>query len=379
MHFDKNPRRKPSSPRKSTDPVAPNFQLSPTSNINIPKNNVGAYQNDGQPRPTDLIGFNPNDGTYSPIPQHYTPSNLDWEEQFCGFAPVPLEDNILENYFITTQNNNPPAQDTAQQNDDMFNQLNSIFNYEIPANKSNGPHQKNILASNTAPQNTNGQYLYNSLEQALNFWISRLEVDKRSKPVYKNIILTFVKLLDLNGIYNPSQKQIKDYCNNCFRPNEYDNIRKFELISTRFFKWIVNHHIYSKIRPHKSITKIMQSSTPTKNDEKLEISIDASLSKLMSRWLKSPLYDHDTRLSYKIYILNLIAFLAKIHSLSPTIDDMKTYFQNNPELQSPSMINESRLAIAGFLKFIEDMGFSQHHDIYDFLLSVTNYKIKKLT
>ena len=478
MYFDRDSRRNPSSPRKSNDSVASNFELSPTSNISIPKNNVGAPQNDNQPQHDNLIGFNPDDGTYSPIPQHYSQSNPYLEEQFCGFAPVPLEDNMFENYSIKTQDNNPPTQNVskqnynmfnksnstfnfkipanrksnnsvtlnfrlptppnlsipknnagtyqndnqprpsnlikfnpnngtsspisqlypqlnsnweplpldfdmypindnmpekvsistqnpptqnaAQQDDDMFSQLTSIFNYETPANKSNGPHQKNILASNTAPQNTKDQYLYDNLAQALDSWVKQLDVGGLSKSTYKTKALTFVRLMDLYGIYNPGQKQIEDFANNYFKSDNRRNIYNFKSATQRFFEWIVNNHIYNKI---KSV------STHSMNDKKLAPSINGILVKFLNRWSTISIHDDYKQFSYKNYIFKLITFLTEIQSLSPTVEDMKTYFQNNLRSLAPSIINEHRIAIKGFLKFIESLGVPQNHNVYDYLNS----------
>ena len=255
MHFNIMPQKNSTSPRKSNDPVTLNFRLPPPLNISIPKNNVGAHQNDKQTRPADLIGLNPDNGTYSPIPQHHPPSNYDCRELSFGFDMFLIDDNMPEKVSISTQNphtqrNKPRVQNTAKKNDNMFNQLTSIFNYKTFANNPNNPHQGNTLAQIPTHRNTDGPYPYDSLEHALNVWISRLKVGKKTKSVYKSRIIKFVRLLDSYGFYNPSPKQIEDYCNIYFRPDDRDNIRYFNMVSRRFFEWIEDSRIYAKIRPH---------------------------------------------------------------------------------------------------------------------------------
>ena len=367
MYFNKNPKRNPTSPRKNNDPVVPNFRLPPPPNISIPKINVGSPQNDNQPRPGNLIGLNPNNGTFSPVSQLYPQSNFDQEQLSFGFDMFLIDDNLPKKGSIITQNS--PTQNDAQQNDDMFDQLNSILNDEISANKSNYSDQENILVQNPAYQNTDGQYLYNSLEQALHAWIGQLAINKNSRTKYNSTLLALVKLLDLYGIYNPSQKQIENYCNNYFKPDDHRNIRNFKSVSQRFFRWIQGKRIYNEIKPHTSITKIKPTSTPSMDYMMLGGAINSTLSRLINQCLKNLVYDDNTKDSFGTYIYNFIVFLADIPSLSPTVENMKTYFQNNLKSQPPSTINEYKTAIIGFLKFIEGLGVPQDHKVYDFLNS----------
>ena len=93
------------------------------------------------------------------------------------------------------------------------------------------------------------------------------------------------------------------------------------------------------------------------------------LSKLLRRWSNKSTYDHNTRNSFERYINKFIIFLSERHTLSPTVDDMKTYFQNILIYLPPNIIDDNKATIASFLKVIEGMGIPQDHNVYDFLSS----------
>ncbi len=254
MTFDKNLKktRNPENPRKQTMTNVPTNMV--PSNIPVIKNKFGV-----PPRYHDLVPSNPvihrDDGTFSPIPpdfrysvrlkSHYPESSLDWGEPSFGFGIVPSEDDEHQN--IPAEQNNPPLQD--------FNPLNynkSHLDNPTVYRKQTAPTQGNIQVHKPAPARAlqNNRYSYSSLESALNFWIRGLKIGDDSKKVYRSRVIKFVRLLDANGVYNPSQAQIKAYCDQTFRPTDHDNIRYFNLVAGGFFKWVNDRAIYNKIKPH---------------------------------------------------------------------------------------------------------------------------------
>ena len=90
-------------------------------------------------------------------------------------------------------------------------------------------------------------------------------------------------------------------------------------------------------------------------------------SDLFNTWSETLNADPITGIVYKVHILKFIPYLTQISSFSPTIEDIKTYFKNNPELLSPGTFDGCKAAIKNFLQFMESKGIVQDHTVYEFL------------
>ena len=386
MHFDRNPKKNSTSPRGNNNSTMPNFQLPSRSNTTIPKNNIGAYQNGNKPRPRALIGYNPDDGTFSPIPpnfrytvnvpSHYSESDLDWGEP--SFGMDPLEDNMTQS--VSTNSKNVLAQDNYSQtkivspsNDDMFDQLysnTSILDNEHSSKNPTDSHQEQILVQSPAPQETSDQYPYNNLEDALDAWISTLSVNKTTKSVYRSRLIKFVRKLDAEGIRKPDFNTIDNYCSQNFNDYSGSSLHSFNISLKRFSKWLSAGNIYKKIKPYQENVTINQSIDQKKVKPQIDPKaqyVERVLANLFNVWSKSLKNDFNINTEYKMYVLKFMLFLIQLKTLQPTLADIKVYFHNSTETQGLNVTQKHKMIIKSFLQFMERMNVPQNPEIYKFL------------
>ena len=405
MRFDRNPKKSPKSSRKNRRPTMSN---PPTRRVHanpaIPKNNLRGPEEDSEPRANTPIANNQIVDVFSPIPKNfeYTPNlpshyqlpQLDWGEPSFGFNSDSLDDNTIQN--VPAHQNNAPFQEVNPTNDNQSILDNPAIDNEIPEQTQTATAQLNIQVNDPSPIYTqqDNQYLYNSLEDAFVFWLSKLKIGDNSKTVYKGRVIYFIRLLDAAGIYNLNKDQIQSYCDQIFRPTDRDHIRSFKSVVGKFFKWVNDNTIYNKIKSPTSIPASIPKDIPTPIPKETSKSVDEIVSaaktqmlleNLMKRlksstiedvfpkieglWAKTLKNDKYTNMYYKIYVENFAIFLERIQSMSPTLDDIRNYMQAYPEVQSPHVINEFKSAIKSFLKFIERLGIPQHPEVYKFLNS----------
>ena len=370
MKFNTNP--KETSTKTNNNSNMPNFQLPPASlNTNIPKNNLGTPEKDSHPRSNSSIGYNPDDGTFSPIPKdfryavklplRYPESSLDWGEPSFGFGMEFWEEN-------TPQSNTSPAQITATLNSETADQLHSsgpMIHKEINENKLIGNHQSDDKKSTPTLNVDLKQYKYESLEEAFMDWINSLNVKITTKKHYRLILINFIRILDSKGIYHYDEVEISDYCNCRMKNYDYRTIRDSKSAAKRFFNWVKRLRIYNKIRPHDSIDEnLLKNNTQQQPQSEAQVSaqlISKSLSKIFNEWSKSLQNDSNTNASYKAQILDFILFLTAIKTLQPTKQNIINFFKGKLKLRGYKQI------IKSFLQFMEQMGIPQDPEVYDFL------------
>ncbi len=389
MHFDRNSKGNSKSHRKNSNSTMSNI---PTNTVPlstpIPKNNFGIPSRYDQLRLRASV-VHPDDGTFSPIPpdfrytikfpSHYPESSLDWGEPSFDLNSDSLDDNAPQK--VPAEQNNPQLQEAAPANDDLFNELyldNSILDDEKPKKKQPAPPQWKMQTY--APARTcvclNNQYLYESLEDALNFWLHGLKLSTESRKIYKYKVIKLVRLLDDHHIYNLTQIQIQEYCDKTFDPNDHYNIGFFKSVAVKFFKWVSYHRIYNKIRPHAGAneTTTAKHSVIDNKTQKPVINLTTqfvtkTLSNSFNEWSNTLKDDINTNTIYKTQILSFIVFLIKIKTLSPTPSDIENYFQGSSEIPKPKDIESCKKAINSFLKFLEQAAIPQDPEVYKLLES----------
>ena len=386
MHFDRNSKGNSKSHRKNSNSTMSNIPTNtvPLSTL-IPKNNFGIPPRYNQLRLPILVAH-PDDGTFSPIPpdfrytikfpSHYPESSLDWREPSFGFNSDSLEDNSLQN--ISTEQHNPPLQEAAPANDDLFNELyldNSILDDEksekAPANlpQNSDPIPTPAPMSATATRNADNGYQYNNLEEALDFWLSTLSVNHKTKIVYRSRLIKFIRMLDEEGIRKPNFTIIEKYCSKAFDDNKTISLGLFEANLKRFLKWMSNNDVYKKIRSFQASAKVVpvhQERPKPKIDPKIQF-ISKALSDAFNEWSKALKNDINTNSIYKTQVLNFMMFLIQLKTLSPTLSNIQNYFHNSEEIQGLNASNNCKKVIKSFLEFLEQMAIPQNPEVYKFL------------
>ena len=378
MKFDRNSK----TSIKNSKPTMSNLPTNQLRlNTSIPKNNFGIPSRYNQLRLRALVAH-PDDGTFSPIapdfrytiklPSRYPESSLDWGEPSFDLNSDPLEDNALQNI--------PPLQEAAPANDDLFNELyldDSILDDEkfekVPANLPHNADPIPIPApmSATAAQNADNQYQYNNLEEVLNFWLSTLRVNHRTKIVYKSRLIKFIRMLDEEGICEPNFIIIKNYCSQASDHNKVISLKFFEEDLKRFFKWMSNNDVYKKIKSYQAADKVIpvyQKRPKFKVDPKAPF-ISKALLDAFNEWSNTLKNDINTNAICKTQVLHFIMFLIQLKTLSPTPSDIENYFQGSSEIPKPKDIESCKKAINSFLKFLEQSAIPQDPEVYKLLES----------
>lgn len=373
MKFDNNPEK--TSNKTNNKPSILKFQL-PTVplNLQIPKNNLGAPEEDSQSW-SSTPTYNPIAYMFSPTPQdlsytsqspsHYKESNLDWGEPSFGFGMEPLEENI-------PQNNTNPPQSTATLSNEKIDQMHPSI--PMAHQQSNG---SKLISSNqdktqkAAPTLSGGtpKNKYESLEEALIDWINSLSVKIATKRHYKMILIKLIRLLDSKGIYTYNEVEISDYCDCHLKNIDRKNLRDFKSAAKRFFDWAKRMRIYDKIAPKDAIDNDLPENNLKPQCEPQETTqlIGKSLSKIFYKWARDLQGDVSTKASYKAQMLDFVIFLTAIKTLQPTKQNIINFFRGKLKIRGSTITREYRQAIKSFLQAIEQMGFPQDPEVYDFL------------
>ncbi len=373
MKFDKIP-KKPSNNTNDTK-IIPKFQLPPVPlNLRIPKNILGAPEEDSQSF-SDTTAYNPIAYMFSPTPQdlsynapspsHYNESNLDWGEPSFGFDTEPLQENI-------PQNNTNPPKTAATLSNKTINQVHPsvpmVHNYSNGSKLISSNQDKTQKSAPTSINDTK-KYKYGSLEDALIDWIKSLSVKYETKKHYKTMLIKLVRLFDLKGIYTYNEVEVLGYCDCYMKDNDRKNVRDFKSAVKRFFNWVKRMRIYDKIAPKDDIDKDLLENNLQQQCEPQETTqlIGKSLSKIFYEWSKGLQGDVSTKVLYKSQMLDFIIFLTAIKTLQPTKQNIINFFRGNLKIIGSTITREYRQAIKSFLQAIEQMGFPQDPEVYDFL------------
>ncbi len=380
MKFDKNP-KKPSKKRKKNMSNLPTNQLPP--NNAIPKNNLGGPEEDSDPR-ADVFSPIPQYFRYTTnSPSHYQSSQFDWGEPSFGFGMVSSEDSEPQN--APSHQDNTPLKNNAHANDDIFNELysrTSILNDEESQKRTTHPNRRVVQATPVpVQQNADNWYKYNSLEEAMNFWLTTLSVNSNTKSIYRDSLINFIKELDSEGIRKPSPIIIYNYCSENFSDDQCLTLAHFKSVLKRFLKWMSSDHTCNKINSHqKEAAPIKQPVDSAKNCKpKLDPAaqfINKTLSNAFNEWSKTLKSDVNTNAICKTQTLHFMMFLLQIKKLSPTLSDIQKYIQSCLENSATNDIETFKIAIKGFLHFLEDMAIPQDHEVYKFLDSINSKKTK---